>query len=86
MKENIVEEMKQILIDYAIKHDLCFSFEVMRQHAEVLYKAGYRKMCNNEKQVAKTIYNKLIELSDNPCNSREEIYKEVFEPYGVEVD
>ena len=38
------------------------------------------------KKMAKEIYQRLIELSENPCNSREEIYKAVFEPLGVEVE
>lgn len=41
-KESI-EAMKQVLIAYAVKNNLCFSFETMRRHAEALYKAGYRK-------------------------------------------
>ena len=101
MKENTVEEMKQILIDYAIKNDLCFSFEVMKQHADVLYKAGCRLISKDDivitkgayeslsskakanvekaiklrKQIATNIYKRIIEMSENPCNSREEIYK-----------
>lgn len=39
-----------------------------------------------QEETAKEIYNKLIELSENPCNSQEEIYKAVFEPYGVKVE
>lgn len=38
------------------------------------------------KETAKEIYERLIELSENPCNDREEIYKEVFGRYGVEVE
>ena len=38
------------------------------------------------KETAKEIYERLIELSENPCNDREEIYKEVFGRYGMEVE
>lgn len=49
MKEqNQIEEMKQILINYAIKHDLCFSFETMRKHAEVLFNANCRIIHDDE--------------------------------------
>lgn len=37
-------------------------------------------------ETAREIYKRLIELSEDPCNSREEIYKAVFEPCGVEVE
>lgn len=34
-------------------------------------------------ETARKIYRELIELSDNPCNSRDEIYEKVFEKYGI---
>ena len=43
-KEKEIEEMKQVLVDYAKAHDLCFSFEAYRRNAETLYNAGYRKV------------------------------------------
>lgn len=60
-KQKRIEEMKQILIDYAIKHDLCFSFETMRKHAEVLYNANYRKITENETVISKEELEKLKE-------------------------
>ena len=41
---------------------------------------------NIEKRTAAKIYKQLIELSQDPSNSREEIYKAIFEPFGVEVE
>lgn len=38
------------------------------------------------KETVREIYREIIELSENPCNSREEIYSEVFGKYGVEVE
>lgn len=35
---------------------------------------------------AKEIYRELVEMSENPCNSREEIYQAVFGKRGVEVE
>ena len=44
------------------------------------------ELAKTRKETAKEIYERLIELSENPCNDREEIYKEVFGRYGVEVE
>lgn len=45
-KEKEIEEMKQVLVDYAKAHDLCFSFEAYRRNAETLYNARYRNCAN----------------------------------------
>ena len=57
-----------------------------RAIAEHLMLQGYRNADEVRKETAKEIYERLIELSENPCNNREEIYKEVFGKYGVEVE
>lgn len=44
------------------------------------------ELAKTRKKTAKEIYERLIELSENPCNDREEVYKEVFGRYGVEVE
>ncbi len=38
-----IEEMKQVLVNYAMSHDLCFSFYAYHIYAKALYNAGYRK-------------------------------------------
>lgn len=55
-----------------------------------MFKEAYISQLKDElkqasKETAREIYRNLIELSENPCNDREEIYKAVFEPYGVEI-
>lgn len=42
--EKEVEGIKNTLVDYAVKHSLCFSFETYRKNAEVLANAGYGKV------------------------------------------
>lgn len=40
-KEKEIEDMKNTLVNYAMKHDLCFSFEAYRTYAKTLVEAGY---------------------------------------------
>lgn len=66
MKEKeMIEEMKQILIDWAISKDLCFSFEVMQKHAEVLYNAGYRKIPEGAVVLSKEEYELFKSLEES---------------------
>ena len=57
------------------------------QVKELLRLTTYQEnlIAETSKETADNIYRKIIELSENPCNSREDIYKEVFEPYGIEI-
>lgn len=48
-KEKEIEGMKNTLVNYAMKHDLCFSFEAYRINAKALVEAGY----GNVKQAVK---------------------------------
>ena len=54
-----------------------------REQAEHL--AGL-KIEQSVKDTATEIYRELIEMEENPCNSREEIYQAVFGKRGVEVE
>lgn len=58
-QKEMIEEMKQILIDWAIKNDLCFSFDIMQKHSEVLIKNGYRKIPEGSVVLTKEEYEKL---------------------------
>jgi hypothetical protein len=57
------------------------------QVKELLRLTSYQEILISEirNETGKNIYSKIIELSENPCNSREDIYKKVFKPYGVEI-
>ena len=83
-KQEQIEEMAQI-INGSTELDTVAYYRCMNI-AKTIYSAGYRKSEEVRKETAKEIYERLIELSENPCNDREEIYKEVFGRYGVEVE
>lgn len=55
-KEMQIEEMekiKQVLVDYCMKHSLMFSFEALRKYCEVLHNTGY---CRMPCKVGDTVY------------------------------
>ena len=62
-----------------IRHDHNIGLGIQRNHWE-------KKVKQAVKDTAKEIYRELVEMSENPCNSREEIYQAVFGKRGVEVE
>ena len=48
-----IEEMKQVLVNYCMKHSLMFSFEALRKYCEVLHNTGY---CRMPCKVGDTVY------------------------------
>ena len=72
MSKKQIEEMKQVLVEYCVRKNLCFSFETLRKYSEVLYNAGYRKQSDNT-----------VEL---PCNVGDTVYAAITPIDGVDIE
>lgn len=101
-KQEQIKEMKKIIgnvkpfyVETIVEALYNAGYRKIPENAVVLTKEEYIDLSRNyvteqieqaRKKTAKEIYERLIELSENPCNGREEIYKTVFEKYGVEME
>ncbi len=74
-----IEEMKQTLVDYAMEHSLCFSFDAFRTHAKTLYDAGYGNIKQAVKEFADKLKGRINELIELPCVGMTERKKWVSE-------
>ena len=54
--------------------------------AEKAIESENSEITKSESNLAKTIYQELIELSEDPAMTREEIYEKVFSKYGINVE
>lgn len=67
-KEKEIKEMKQVLVDYAMAHDLCFLFDAYRKNAETLYNAGYRKAEDVKREAIKEFAERLEAKAVESCD------------------
>ena len=71
MRKEQIEKMKQVLVNYCMRKNLCFSFEKLRNYSEVLYNAGYRKHSDNIVElpcnVGDTVYAAIIPIDEDEC-------------------
>ena len=86
-----IETLTDYLVDRIKNKDLPEDSVVLSKEKYREFLEMKRDMINNtqykrgSKETAEKIYREITELSENPCNSREEIYEKVFGKYGVEI-
>lgn len=67
------------------KNDYKQRFESSEKRYEQLVQSSCEALEKKSKETAQEILRRFVEFSENPCNSREDILKELAKQFGVEI-